>query len=318
MISRPLVSILIPVFNRESFIHETIHSALSQDYANIEVIVVDNQSTDATFSICREIAELNAGKVKVYQNEVNLGPVGNWRKCVEFSSGQFAKILWSDDLMDSCYVSRMVDMFDEDDNVGFAYSSVIIDDIFDTSKRTYYRFGDTGVYSTAQFIERSLFSNDCPVSPGCCFFRMSDLRAALMLDIKSERFMDFSDNGAGPDLLTFLYCANKYKSFAFVDEPLSFFREHPDSISLSMKKVDLLDRYNQARLWFASTQIHNFNVRRLSGHIWVERVFYTKKIKSFNSIPELFGQDIPRPKVSDVFYFFMFSLYNRVITRLMR
>lgn len=318
MLNKPLVSILIPVFNRESFIHETIHSALSQDYDNIEVVVVDNQSTDATFRICNEVAEQHPGIVKVYRNEVNLGPVGNWRKCVEYASGYFAKILWSDDLMDSRYVSRMVNIISDDSTVGFAYSSVIIGDDFNVNARKFFKFGDTAIYSTAQFIKKSLFSNDCPVSPGCSIFRLDDLRAALTLDIKSERFMDFSEHGAGPDLLIFLYCAIKYKKFAFVDEPLSFFREHSGSISLSMKKVDLLDRYNQARLWFAATQLHNFNLRKLCGYVWVERVFYTRNINSFDSIPELFGRNIPRPKYSDVFCFFMTSLYNRVITRLIR
>ena len=50
---KPLVSIMIPTYNRESLIEEALMSALAQDYENFEVVVVDNKSTDRTFDILK-------------------------------------------------------------------------------------------------------------------------------------------------------------------------------------------------------------------------------------------------------------------------
>ena len=67
----PKVSILIPVYNRAKIISETLNSAVNQTYKNIEVIVVDNKSTDNTFEIVKEFAKSHSN-VKVYQNEENI------------------------------------------------------------------------------------------------------------------------------------------------------------------------------------------------------------------------------------------------------
>jgi len=52
--ARPLVSILIPVYNREKLVQKAIESAINQTYKNIEVIVVDNKSTDKTYEVLKE------------------------------------------------------------------------------------------------------------------------------------------------------------------------------------------------------------------------------------------------------------------------
>ena len=54
--NNPLVSIMIPVYNRENLIEETLLSALQQDFEDFEVVVVDNCSTDRTYEILKEYA----------------------------------------------------------------------------------------------------------------------------------------------------------------------------------------------------------------------------------------------------------------------
>jgi len=51
-----LISILIPVYNRENLIEETVQSALNQTYKNLEVIIVDNKSTDSTWEVLQKLA----------------------------------------------------------------------------------------------------------------------------------------------------------------------------------------------------------------------------------------------------------------------
>lgn len=68
-----LVSILIPVYNRENLIEETVQSALNQTYKNIEIIVVDNQSTDNTWEILQKLASQDE-RIKIFQNNTNIRP----------------------------------------------------------------------------------------------------------------------------------------------------------------------------------------------------------------------------------------------------
>ena len=60
------ISILIPTFNRERYIKEVITSALNQTYKNIEIIVVDNKSTDNSWAILKDLAK-NDGRIKLFQ-----------------------------------------------------------------------------------------------------------------------------------------------------------------------------------------------------------------------------------------------------------
>ena len=101
----PIVSILVPVYNRELLIARTLQSALAQTVPDIEVVVVDNQSTDRTFDVVAAMAEQDK-RIKLFRNPENLGPVRNWMKCAEYASAPYAKILFSDDLMAPTYIER--------------------------------------------------------------------------------------------------------------------------------------------------------------------------------------------------------------------
>ncbi|PMO99176.1 hypothetical protein BCS96_10270 [Vibrio breoganii] len=68
---QPLISVLIPVYNVAEFINEAIESIVNQTYRNIEVIIVDDCSTDNTFSICNMFAKMDK-RVSLYRNEENV------------------------------------------------------------------------------------------------------------------------------------------------------------------------------------------------------------------------------------------------------
>ena len=81
----PLVSICIPNYNNAQFIGEAIESSIAQTYPNLEIIVVDNVSTDNSWEIIQNYAQHKY--VKVFLNEKNLGMVGNFRRTYEYSNG---------------------------------------------------------------------------------------------------------------------------------------------------------------------------------------------------------------------------------------
>lgn len=230
--SKPEVSILIPVYNRELFVVDAIESARRQTLSNIEIIVVDNHSTDKTYSVACTLAEKDP-RIKVYRNDINLGPVLNWQRCLSLASAEVSKILWSDDWIDPNYLEKTVPMLLENDDVGFIYTSVRIHSQ-NSTRIMYDQFPQTGIFDLSIFVEDHLFWGErFPVSPGCALFRTRDLKKNLLIDIPNHLGLDYKKYGQGNDLLLFLLCFEDYSKFGFQKEALSHFRDHPGCLSAS-------------------------------------------------------------------------------------
>lgn len=104
----PLVSIGLPVYNGEKTIEKTIASLLLQDYANIEIIISDNGSTDSTPIILENIAKENP-KVLHFRAEQNNGLVWNFNHVFSLSKGDYFMWASHDDEHASNYVSRCLE-----------------------------------------------------------------------------------------------------------------------------------------------------------------------------------------------------------------
>src|SRR5438105_3094623 len=90
------VSVCIPTFNGAKWIIECIESALDQSYSPLEILVVDDASTDKTVVRMRSIRD---ERLRFVVNERNLGLTANWNKCIQLSHGKYVKFLFQDDLI---------------------------------------------------------------------------------------------------------------------------------------------------------------------------------------------------------------------------
>lgn len=114
--SLPLVSIVIPVFNCEDYISETINSILNQKYSNIECIVVNDGSTDSTWNKISEFGD----KIVAYTIS-NSGQSSALNYGFDRAHGDYIGYLSADDLIDSSHIGDMVDLIhsvsENNDNV---------------------------------------------------------------------------------------------------------------------------------------------------------------------------------------------------------
>lgn len=114
----PKVSIMIPTYNQEDFIRQSIESALSQNYGNLEVIVSDDCSTDSTYRTAAEY--LGDSRFRLFRNEMNIGRVENYRKLLYFhASGEWVLMLDGDDyLIDTDFIrDAVISIMDRQDVV---------------------------------------------------------------------------------------------------------------------------------------------------------------------------------------------------------
>ena len=93
--NNPLVSIIIPAYNSEQWIEEAVNSCLNQSYKNIEVIVVNDGSTDGTLSVVQQISD---SRLKVF-SQMNMGACVARNRGFDESHGEYIKFFDADDYM---------------------------------------------------------------------------------------------------------------------------------------------------------------------------------------------------------------------------
>lgn len=110
------MSIGMPVRNGQEFIRAGIASLLGQTFGDLELIISDNASTDATRAICEEFAERD-NRVRYHRNAVNIGLQANFAKVLALATAPY--FMWGcpDDLWDASYVARMVAVLDSRESV---------------------------------------------------------------------------------------------------------------------------------------------------------------------------------------------------------
>lgn len=136
--SAPRVTIGIPVYNGEPYLEETIASIEAQTFADYEVIVSDNASTDRTEAICRAYAARD-GRVRYVRNERNVGAAGNFRQLVALAGGEYFKLANADDLCDPPLVAQCVAVLDAHPEVVLCYGKTTL---IDSQGRVLERYED--------------------------------------------------------------------------------------------------------------------------------------------------------------------------------
>lgn len=118
----PLVSIGVFLYNEDKYLRDSLQSLLSQDYANFELIVSDNCSTDKTSSICREICALDK-RVHYERLEKNIGSAANSIRVLERATGEYFMWASGHDLWTPHYVSSCVAALESSPDAALAYGT---------------------------------------------------------------------------------------------------------------------------------------------------------------------------------------------------
>lgn len=110
--SNPVVSIGMPVYNGERFIREALDSLLVQSFADFELIISDNASTDATESICRNYAEQDS-RIRYIRQRENLGALPNFQFVLKEACGEYFMWAACDDMWDRNFIMLLCSRLEE-------------------------------------------------------------------------------------------------------------------------------------------------------------------------------------------------------------
>jgi glycosyltransferase involved in cell wall biosynthesis len=118
-----LISIAMCTYNGERFLEQQLQSIIKQTYENLEIVIVDDSSTDNTLSIIKEYAGKDK-RIKWYQNETNIGFNRNFERALKLCAGKYIAISDQDDIWEPQKIQRLADTIG-DHWVAFSNSALI-------------------------------------------------------------------------------------------------------------------------------------------------------------------------------------------------
>ena len=101
----PLVSVLMPAYNHAPYVRPAVESVLGQTYANLELVVIDDASTDETWAVLQSFDDV---RIRLLRHEVNRGAHATLNEALALARGDFIAIINSDDLYHPGRIERLV------------------------------------------------------------------------------------------------------------------------------------------------------------------------------------------------------------------
>jgi glycosyltransferase involved in cell wall biosynthesis len=118
----PLVSIALPVYNGEKWLAQAISTLIKQTYENVEIIIVDDCSTDNSQKICEQYAA-RYSQITFVKNEINLGAQRNFEKILHLCSGKYITYACQDDYWDENFIFFLVEKLESNNSAVLAASA---------------------------------------------------------------------------------------------------------------------------------------------------------------------------------------------------
>ena len=145
---QPLVTICIPNYNKSAYVERTLGSIFSQTYKNIELIIIDDCSADASEKVIRKALERSPFPSVFLKNEVNNGVAFTAQKGVDAAKGKYFQVLSSDDIILPHKIEHQVKLMEQAEaDTAFIYSNLkVIDEDDHLIDKNY--FSDIGFKGT--------------------------------------------------------------------------------------------------------------------------------------------------------------------------
>jgi glycosyltransferase involved in cell wall biosynthesis len=118
--ARPTVSVVVPCYNYGHYLPQAVASVLQQDGVNVEVIIVDDHSTDGSELVAADLAARHA-PVRLIRNDVNKRHIATYNVGLAETTGDYVVLLSADDLLADGALARAVSLMEHHPNVGLVY-----------------------------------------------------------------------------------------------------------------------------------------------------------------------------------------------------
>jgi len=208
------VSVILPVYNVESYISQCLDTLIHQSLHEIEIILIDDSSTDRSGAICDEYA-INDDRIVVIHNTVNIRQGLSRNKGIEIASGEYIGFVDPDDWVDLDFYEKL-------------YNAAIKGN-FDIAKSTSKYYYQNGEFSHSTDFNRNIKKGQCKGKPLFLLFMNEHGTAIYRKEIMVNHNIRYPDIRNAEDdvfLLQYTYFA---KSITLVSESYHYYRQHEES-----------------------------------------------------------------------------------------
>lgn len=264
-IKNNLVSVLIPAYNHENYIQETIESIINQTYPNIELIILDDGSKDKTWEKITELKPKCENRfVKIhFETKQNEGTCMTLNKLLKLSSGEFVYIIASDDLAKPQAIEKEVKFLQDNPDYALAvgdneYVDSMGKQIFRTQKAFTSNIKNAKYKTVKEFLSSKLkidFLSDDFGSYKTLYKENYIPNGYLIRKNIFETIGNFTKNAPLEDFWLMLQIS-KYKKIKYIDEILFSYRIH-DTNTIG----------NSTRMRELTTQTRNYEQKLLEKYL---------------------------------------------------
>ena len=230
---QPKISVCIPVYNGSEYIRDCIKSILSQSFTDFELILVNDASTDDSKKI---IQSYDDPRIKYFENDCNLGLIGNWNKCLEHSWGDYICIFHQDDIMSPKNLEKKAAVLDSEKQVGLVYSdTLVIDKMGKIKSNHWFNLIDPNVdfirpgqsFFDLMFVNLNIICCPSVMARRECYEKVGGFDARLPFSVDMEMWMRIA----------------LFYDVAYLSQPLIEYRFHESNLTHRYMALDLIHIY---------------------------------------------------------------------------
>lgn len=289
--NRPLVSIVFTSYNHKEYLKQALDSLINQTYQNLEIIIIDDYSTDGSQEILRQYEHIENISLKLQvQNSGSYVKASNYG--ASFARGEYILFAQCDDFAEVNQIEILLNTLESNPNVGVVFSkSNMVNEAgityttdFSGRERSFKRaVKDNGLIKGSKMKEFLSFSCVIP-----------NLSAALIRHDLFKQIGGLSENYLVVADWEFWLDLSEITDFYYIKQPLNYFRQHATTIRSSIKiKTQIIEIYKMfynhiSRNNLTTLQIHQLKLA--AGAVWFSYFIENKKawLACFNSVyPEI-------------------------------
>jgi len=239
------VTIVLPIYNGEKYLAETIDSVLNQTFSDFELLVIDDASTDASAQIVQSYTD---DRIRYIKNEINLGPVASPQKAMDRCETMYIARIDQDDIWLPEKLEKQIKILDEHPGIGICGTSVEW-------------FGDrTGIHIFPERNDelKAWFLFGCCMSHPSVVFRRSFLTETGIRYTNEYRYAD--------DYKMWIDCIDHTQIYN-IPEPLVRYRQHDEQICAPKNQEKQLLVKNKVRKELILRIQPNLSEKEIEFHI---------------------------------------------------
>lgn len=232
----PLVSVIIPVYNVRRYLSKCIESVREQTYKNIEIIIVDDGSTDGSGEICEEYAKQDERVLILHKENGGLSSARN--VALDIFHGEYVTFIDSDDYVKKTYVEKMVRLIKENEA---DISIVNFIRVYDGKTQKKIKKTSVKIYKNLDAMADMFYQKNVVVSAWAKLYHRN-----LFTKIRYPVGKLYEDLGTTYKLF---FLSNK---IAYSSEQLYYYSQRKDSImqeKFSLRKLDRIELGYEILLW---------------------------------------------------------------------